>query len=173
MREPSGLSTRRARESRGLVGGARRRRREGRQREECDRIMRIYGDNYEQLSVMLDRQFQMMHARASVLLGICGVLITTTNVLQLFMLTRPARPIQAALFLGGCMALLAATTLVVGVLRIRWITRQPGEDTPTWVLSNISFRDRKTRAYHFSTAALVVSMLFYQLSVASVLFLRS
>ncbi|WP_437587356.1 hypothetical protein [Sorangium sp. So ce1000] len=152
-------------------GGARRRRRrdEERRRDECERILRIYGDNFEQLSTMLDRQFQMMHARASVLLGICGVLITTTSILQLFMMPRPARLEQAALLLGGGMALLAATVIVVGVLHIRWITDQPGDDVPTWLLSNLCYRDRKTRAYRIGTAAMVASMLLYELSVVSAL----
>lgn len=150
-------------------GDARRRRRERRRRDECERILRIYGDDFERLSVMLDRQFQMMHARAAVLLGICGVLISATSVLQLFMIRRPARLEQAALLLGGGMALLAATIIVVGVLRIRWITDQPGEDVPTWLLSNLSHRDRKTRAYHLGAAAMVVSMLLYELSVVSAL----
>src|SRR5262245_22338995 len=144
-----------------LDSGARRR------RDECERILRIYGDDYERLSIMLDRQFQMMHARASVLLGICGVLITTTSILQLFMISRPARLEQVALLLGGGMALLAATIIVVGVLRIRWITDQPGEDVSTWLFSNLSYRDRKTRAFHVGAAAMVVSMLLYELSVVS------
>jgi hypothetical protein len=150
-------------------GGARRRPGEERRRDECERILRIYGDNYEQLSTMLDRQFQMMHARASVLLGICGVLITTTSLLQRFMMPRPARLEQAALLVGGGMALLAATIIVVGVLQLRWITDQPGDDVPAWLLTNLTYRDRKTHAYRVGTAAMVVSMLLYELSVVTAL----
>jgi hypothetical protein len=59
----------------------------------------------------------------------------------------------------------AAVVLVGGVLTVRWITQQPGADLRAWVLSNLAYRDRKTRAYHLAVALVLLAMVAYQTAI--------
>ena len=60
----------------------------------------------------------------------------------------------------------AAGTVVGGVLNVRWITQQPGEDLHGWVFSNLVYRDRKTFAYRVAIALILLSMVSYQIAIA-------
>jgi hypothetical protein len=67
---------------------------------------------------------------------------------------------------AGGLQVVAAAVLVVGVLSVRWITQQPGRELPDWVLSNLKYRDEKTRAYRIGIVAALLSMIFYQVAMA-------
>jgi hypothetical protein len=70
------------------------------------------------------------------------------------------------LAVAGALVIAAACTVVVGVLSVRWITQQPGADLRAWVLSNLAYRDHKTRAYRVGTVLVLLSTLFYQTAIA-------
>jgi hypothetical protein len=140
---------------------------------ECERILKVYGSGgYEQISVALDRQFSTLHNRAQLLLTICGVLISASVVVTTGRLLMASPRFTHQRFAGGLLALAgaceiaAAATIVGGVLQIRWITQQPGDDLPTWVSTNLIYRDRKTRAYRWATILVLYSMVAFQLATS-------
>jgi hypothetical protein len=141
--------------------------------QECERIVKSHGPaNFERISEALDRQFRTIHNRAQLLLGICGVLISASVLVTTGRLIgrRPEFQHQHAagiLLIGaGILDIAAAAVIVGGVLNIRWITQQPGDDIHGWVFSNLLYRDRKTRVYRLAAIILLLSMISYQIAIA-------
>ncbi len=127
--------------------------------------------DFERISDALDRQFRTIHNRAQLILGICGVLISASVLVTTGKLIgRPQSSNQHAasiLFVvAGVLEIAAAAVVVGGVLNIRWITQQPGEDLHTWVTSNLAYRDSKTRAYRAGIILVLLSMISYQTAIA-------
>jgi hypothetical protein len=136
--------------------------------EECERILRVCEpDNYEQVFRALDVHFQLLHNRAQVLLGICGVLVSASVLLMTGKLIVRSQIIHLSvigpLLVGaGGAGIAAAAIVVTGVLRIRWTTELPGEDLRAWVMSSLRYRDSKTLAYRAATIMLLLSMAQFQ-----------
>jgi hypothetical protein len=142
--------------------------------EECDRILESHGPNdFERISEALDRQFRTIHNRAQLLLGICGVLISASVVVTTGRLIgrRPEQIVhkQTAgllLVVAGVLEIGAAAAVVGGVLNVRWITQQAGEDLRAWLHTNLVYRDRKTLAYRLAIVLILASMLCYQAAIS-------
>src|SRR5690348_7772644 len=122
---------------------------------ECDRILQYYPEDFDRISEALDRQFRTIHNRAQLLLGVCGVLISATVVVTTGrIISRPNflhhHLTGRLLVVAGALQIAAAAVTVAGVLSVRWITQQPGGDLRGWVLSNLEYRDKKTRAYRMA-----------------------
>jgi hypothetical protein len=140
--------------------------------DECERIMTAHGSDFERISEALDRQFRTIHNRAQLLLGICGVLISASVVVTTGRLIgrRPEFAHQhvagVLLVVAGLLEIAAAAVVVGGVLNVRWITQQPGEDLHAWVFTNLAYRDTKTVAYRVATGLILCSMISYQAAIA-------
>lgn len=135
--------------------------------QECERILRACGAEPREVFFVLERQFRLLHNRAQVLLGICGVLVSTSIVLMTGkLLGQPQlehREIIIPLLVGAAAAEIAAAAIVVGgVLRIRWITELPGDDTRAWIMTVLGYRDSKASAFRTSIVVLLFSMLLFQ-----------
>jgi hypothetical protein len=142
--------------------------------EECERILEGHAtdigsaNQFDQISVALDRQFATIHNRAQLLLGICGILISASALVatgRIISGTAHARVAGLFLVFAGMLEVAAAGFLVGGVLNVRWITQQPGGDLRAWVLANLKYRDEKTRSYRISTGFLLAGMVAYQTAV--------
>jgi hypothetical protein len=139
---------------------------------ECDRLLWAYKDNVHRIRRSLDQQFRMLHNRAQVLLGICGVLISASVLVTTGrIISRPHFRLQhfagRALVLAGCLDIGTAAVLVGGVLTLkRWVTQHPGETLRDWILSALAYRDRKARIYRVAVYLMLLSMISYQTAVA-------
>ena len=136
---------------------------------ELDRIHQICSDpKRERIAMMLERQFGVLHARAQVLLGLCGIVITTTGFSG--RLIAGTNLFAQVLIIAGVMLVMVAAIMVVsGVLHLNWLTQHPGEDFDAWVLEAISTRDRKTRAYRWSIVLLMWGIALYVIAMAIML----
>ena len=136
--------------------------------QECDRLLHVAGaDPYETVFRALDVQFKLLHDRAQLLLGICGVLVSTSVVLMTGKIIIRSRvdhqqAIAPLAVIAGVAAVASAAIVVGGVLRVRWMTELPGADVRAWIMSSLRYRDRKTLAYRTSLAILLVSMGMFQ-----------
>ncbi len=133
--------------------------------------MQIYQADFDRLSIALDRQFRTLHNRAQLLLGICGVLISASVVVTTGrIIGRPTFEHQhlagILLVAAGALEITAAAIVVGSVMRIRWITQQPGADLPAWIHANLAFRDAKTRSYRIAILLVLLSMFAYQAAIA-------
>lgn len=137
--------------------------------EECDRILKEVGNGkLDPIMAMLERQFTVLHNRTQVMLGLCGVVITTTGF--------SGRIIAGTNFLAQvliinsvALVLLAAAVVVWSVLHLRWLTQQTGADVRSWLMTALAYRDRKTDAYRVGIALLLVGLTLYVGAIAIML----
>lgn len=124
----------------------------------------------DQISAQLDRQFVTMHNRAQLLLGLCGILISASVLVASVRIMNSHLLHQefagGLLVTAGSLEIAAAWFLVWRVLEVRWMTQQPGQSIEEWIMVNLRYRDRKTRAYRISTALVLLGMIAYQVAVA-------
>ncbi len=136
--------------------------------EECARILAVCGPHdYEVAFRALDVQFKLLHARAQVLLGISGVLVSTSVLLMTGkIIVRSVllheRVISPLVMGAGAAAILSAAIVVSSVLRIRWMTQLPGGDLRAWIMTSLAYRDSKTNAYRIAIGTLLLSMVLFQ-----------
>ena len=140
--------------------------------EETRRILEHYDEaHFDDLSLMLDRQFSTLHQRAHVLLLICSVLVTG-SAFTTFQLSRESSALIFVVVLrlfAGALAIAAAALTLMGVLRIEWITRYPGETREAWLRYALCYRDHKTAIYRAACWMTLTSMLLYECSVVAIL----
>lgn len=139
-----------------------------RQEEAARLIERIGPDKWQDIELMLERQFVVLHNRSQILIGLCGIVITTTG-FSGRLIAGTSRFAQVLVIAGVATILLAAALVVWGVQHIRWLTQQPGDDLQNWVLTCLAYRDRKTAIYRIAIAFLLVGLLFYVAAIAIML----
>lgn len=135
--------------------------------EECARILEVSGEGgYEIAYRVLDAQFKLLHDRAQLLLGLCGVLVSTSVVLMTGKIIARSvlnqQLISPLLVAAGATAIGAAAIVVGGVLRIRWMSELPGNDLREWVMGSLRYRDSKAFAHRTSIVLLLASMALFQ-----------
>ncbi|WP_437511004.1 hypothetical protein [Sorangium sp. So ce1099] len=137
--------------------------------EEADRFIELTGPgSWEVMHGILERQFAVLHNRAQVLIGLCGIVITTTG-FSGRLIAGTSRAAQGLIIAGVAIVLLSATLIVWGVQHIRWLTQQPGGDIRGWLLVSLAYRDRKTTIYRVAIAFLLVGLSFYVIAIALML----
>lgn len=136
--------------------------------EERKRILERYPEaSFEILSEMLDRQFQLLQARAYALLVVCGLLVTGNALIgSLFPKGQVIAPAALALRLGGgAFAVCAVAVVMLGVMRLQWITQYPGETIEGWLDYAIEYRNSKTHSFRLSTILALISAILYESSI--------
>ena len=137
--------------------------------DEADRILAMYGsDNVPRVMELLERQFAILHNRAQVLLTLCGVVITVTGFSG--RLVAGTNRLAQVLIIGGVtLSLVAAVTVVRGVLHLWWLTQHPGDLPRAWLIHALGYRDRKTRAYRVAIIVLAIGLTLYVGAIAVML----
>lgn len=137
--------------------------------QEADRLMTLYGpDGLTRVMEMLERQFAILHNRSQVLLGLCGIVVTTTGFSgRLIAGTGPAA--QALVIAGVGLCLVSAVVVVWGVLHLRWLSQQPGQLGREWMLTCLTYRDRKTAAYRAAIVLMLAGLTLYVGAIALML----
>ncbi len=135
------------------------------QQEEIDRIIQIYGrDDIRSIMEAVERQFMVLHHRSQVLLGLSGIVITTTGFSG--RLIAGTNDVAKWLIISGvALVMIAAVTVCYGVLHLRWLTQHPGTQVEHWLSTTLAYRDRKTRFYR---VGIVMTMVGLGLYVASI-----
>lgn len=128
---------------------------------EADRMLADYGPNaFGAIMAVLERQFTVLHNRAQVLLTLCGIIISTTGFSGRNI--AGTGPWAKWLIVGGVSGVLVAAGWVCwGVLHLRWLSMQPGQDTRTWLLTSLAYRDLKTNNYRVGLTVMLVSLACY------------
>ena len=136
---------------------------------EADRIIATYGkDNPSKVMELLERQFVILANRAQVLLGLCGIVITTTG-FSGRLVAGTNKVSQISIISGVVLILFAAAIVVRGVLHLRWISQQPGENVRDWLLETLSYRDQKMKYYRWAIVLLLLGLAFYVVAISIML----
>lgn len=128
--------------------------------EEANRIVAVYGDDFPAIMTMLERQFVVLHNRAQVLLTLCGIVISTTGFSGRIIAGTSALA-QVLIVAGVALVLLSAAIVVWGVLHLRWLTMQVGENTRAWLLTSLDYRDMKTSSYRIGIVVMLIGLALY------------
>ena len=141
--------------------------------EELAFLKEIHGEDYPELFAVVRDWFSLLQTRAQMLLGLATICLTITG----FSGSRMAASNGYSRFfigVGLAFVLTSVVVMVIGPLRLRWITVWRGANTDETLLENIRRRDFKTTCYRLATALLLVgltsyliSLIFYLLTVES------
>lgn len=137
--------------------------------EEADRLLAAYGiDAFPAIMTMLERQFVVLHNRAQVALTLCGIIISTTG-FSGRNIAGTGLAARVLIIAGIGLILVAAGTVVWGVLHLRWLSMQAGADTRAWLLTSLLYRDRKTKSYRVGVLLLLCGLTLYVGAIALML----
>lgn len=137
--------------------------------EEAHRILTEYGDSaFADIMEVLERQFAVLHNRAQVLLGLCGIIVSTTGFSGRLVAGTNILA-QTLIIFGVGFVLLAAAVVCWGVLHLRWLTTQVGRGTREWLLNSLCYRDFKTNCYRVALVLLLIGLVLYSAAVSIML----
>jgi hypothetical protein len=128
---------------------------------EINRLIQVYGQD-DQRSIMeaVERQFMVLHHRSQVLLGLSGIVVTTTG-FSGRLIAGTNQLAQWLIICGVALVMAAAATVCFGVLHLRWISQQPGDGVREWLKYALEYRDRKTRYYRVGIVATMIGLTLY------------
>jgi len=140
--------------------------------DEIAQLRRIFGSSPEGLYRAVEAQFGVLSNRAQVMLGLCGVVITTTGFSgRLIAGTNLAA--QISIISGITLILVAAVLVVVGVMPLRWLTQCRGDDMDAWLAEVLTYRNRKLGHYRIAVVLLLLGMAVYVVAIALMLLFPS
>ena len=133
--------------------------------EELEFMKEIHGSgDYAKLFAVVKDSFTLIQTRAQMLLGLATICLTITG----FSGPRMAQSnAYSRFFIGFGLSFVLASVIaiVVGPLRLRWITAWRAESLDETLLENLRRRDSKTRFYRIATLLLLVGLTGYLLSL--------
>lgn len=133
--------------------------------EELDFMKEIHGaDDYARLFAAVKDSFALIQTRAQMLLGLATICLTITG----FSGPRMAQSNAFSRFFIGfglTFVLASVITIILGPLRLRWITMWRADSIDATLLENLKRRDTKTAFYRIATALLMIGLTGYVLSL--------
>jgi hypothetical protein len=138
--------------------------------QEADRLLSVHegAGGWAAIMQRLEAQMNVLHGRTQVLLTLCGVVVTVTG-FSGRIIAGTSLLAKISIITGLTLVLVAAAVGVFGVLPVKWLTQQPGNDPRGWLLNVLTYRDRKTVAYRWATALLLLGLAVYVISIALML----
>ncbi len=136
---------------------------------EAERIMNQYGpEAFREIMEMLERNFLVLHNRAQVLLGLCGIIISTTG-FSGRNIAGSSLTGQILIIIGVAMVLISAAVVCWSVLHLRWLTMTPGDDLRQWLTASLAYRDYKTTCYRIALFIMMTGLTAYVAAIVLML----
>ena len=130
-------------------------------KQEIEQIQRAYGsENPRLIMELIERQFMVLHHRSQVLLGLSGIVVTTTG-FSGRLIAGTNMLAQILIISGVAVVMAAAATVCLGVLHLTWITQHPGEHIDQWLERSLAYRDRKTHYYRIGIVLTIIGLGLY------------
>ncbi len=136
--------------------------------EEAKYLLGLYDGKLSSCLEFLKQHFNVIQARSQLLLTICTLALTITGfsgpqIVQTNLFAR------YSMVLGIVFVLAAMLILLLGGLRIRWVSQMIVETPQATLSSIIRYRNRKTRLYFAELSLLVIGLTSYVASVVTFL----
>ncbi len=133
--------------------------------EELEFLKEIHGaEDYSRLFAALKDSFSLLQARAQMLLGLATICLTITG----FSGPRMAASNAWSRFFIGfglVFVLFSVMALVLGPLRLRWMTAWKAENIDQTLLLHLRQRNLRTKFYRVAMVLLLVGLTGYLLSL--------
>jgi len=136
--------------------------------EEADYLLGLYDGKLASCLEFLKQHFNVIQARSQLLLTICTLALTITG-FSGPQIVRTNLFARYSMVLGIVFVLVAMVILLLGGLRIRWVTQMVAASPRATLSSIITYRNRKTRLYFVELSLLVVGLTSYVASVVAFL----
>lgn len=125
-------------------------------------MLALYGGDLARCLDVLTAQFGVLQARSQLLLTLATITLTITG------FSGPRIAASSALARWGLVAglglvLVALILILVGTMRIRWMSQLVSDEAS--LAAALAYRDRKTRVYLLQLTVLVVGLCAYVLAV--------
>ncbi len=128
--------------------------------EEARAILRLFHDDLAKAVQLVQSQMDVIHARAQVLTGLAGIVVTVTG-FSGRLIAATNRPAQVLVIAGLAVVIASAFYVVRKVMAIRWVTSDLGDDPVRTMEGVLVRRDEKTRAISRGGLILFGGLLLY------------
>lgn len=136
--------------------------------EEIERILKLTNSDTERAFGLVERQLSVLVLRTQVMLSLSGIVITVTGFSgkTIAQTNELARTLVSA---GILIVLAAAATAIGGVLRLKWLTQELGEDLRKTLDRMLQVRDEKSRFLSAALVLFIVGFSCYCIAIAQML----
>ena len=139
--------------------------------EEADWLLRLHGSGNSALPACLkvvSDQFAVIQSRSQLLLTLSTLTFTITG-FSGPQIARSGLFARNAIVLGLVFVLLSTIEILLGSLRVQWVTQTVGDDPHEVLCRVLTYRNQKTQLYRAELMLLVVGLAIYVSSVITYL----
>ena len=138
--------------------------------QELTYLLEIHGEgNYSKVFDVLVKQFDVLQARAQLLLGLVTISLTITG-FSGPKIAASSTFSKISIAYGLAFILIAAVLILLGPLQLRWGTRRCKETIRDSLVHLIVRRNERTKKYHIASVFLIAGLTGYVGSVIGFLF---
>ena len=135
---------------------------------EGSRLLEMFDGNMASCVTFVRHHFDVLQARSQLLLTV-GTLALTITGFSGPKIAESGMFARISMAFGIVFVLVAMVILLLGGLRIRWISQLVGEDARLSLVRILEYRNKKTTLYFFELTLLVLGLASYVASVVSYL----
>jgi Trk-type K+ transport system membrane component len=136
--------------------------------DEVTRILAFTREDPERAYGVVERQLSVLVLRTQVMLSLSGIVITVTGFSgRAIAQTNDLARVLVAV--GILVVLAAAATAIGGVLRLRWLTQELGDDLRATLTRMLEIRDTKSRYLSAALLLFIVGFSCYCVAIAQML----
>ncbi len=136
--------------------------------DEIHRILALTHDDFGRAFDLIERQLSVLVLRTQVMLSLSGIVVTVTG-FSGRTIAQTSDLARISISLGILLVLAAAASAIGGVLRLRWLTQELGDDRALTLQRMLELRDAKSHWLSVSLVLFVLGFACYCLSIAQML----
>lgn len=134
--------------------------------EEIKFLRELYADeNSTKILATLADSFTILQVRSQMLLGLVTICLTITGFSGIE-IAQSGIYAKICIFIGIISVLITSLLLVIGPLRIQWLSQFKAASIEATLTELIRRRDQRTRLYHKATIYLIIGVSSYVFSLA-------
>lgn len=137
-------------------------------RDEVRRIIAFSNGDQARAFELVERQLSVLVLRTQVLLSLAGIVVTVTG-FSGRTIAQTSEVARALIATGIVVVLAAAATAIGGVLRLKWLTQELGDQLEETLGRMLSLRDSKSRYLTVALGLFVVGFACYVAAIALML----
>ena len=137
-------------------------------REEAQQILTLVRGDALAAYDLVERQLGVLVMRTQVMLSLSGIVVTVTG-FSGRAIADTSQLARLSISAGILVVLASAATAIGGVLKLRWMTQQLGDDVESMLTRAIVNRDSKARFLALSLLLFVVGFGLYCFAIAQLL----
>lgn len=134
------------------------------ERDEVRRIIQFANGDHARAFDVVEKQMSVLVLRTQVLLSLAGIVVTVTG-FSGRTIAQTSEVARVLIATGIVVVLSSAAVAIGGVLRLRWLTQELGDEMEETLLRMVALRDSKTK---FLTAALALFVVGFACYVGAI-----